>query len=456
MYDLRNRFRSLRTSVRLSLQFSMLYAVLSALVFIAAYWFTDFEVRDWVSDQMRGDAGTFAAIHAEQGAAGLQSRIAALADVSFENTRIYQLQNAQADIVAGNIVTILSEDIGSFFAADALELRTPIDDEVSGYWMRQDQIGSYTLFQGSGNHIVAEVMEAVGIALGVGYLIVVGLGLLLGVRVGQATERRITQISETLAVASRSDLSARVPRHQNENDDLSRISIGINAALDQLKRLLESQEQISNDIAHDLRTPLQRLRQRLEFMRDSDVASGEDIDGALQQVEGIIGTFNALLRIAQIEARDRRARFDEVDLNKIIENVVDLYEPAAEDKTQNLTFAPSSEQTRVQGDANMLTQLFANLVENALRHCPKGASITVSTEIKNGRILASVADNGPGILPDDRQRVFERFVRTDSSRSSSGNGLGLTLAKAIAEMHGASITIKDREIGTEFLIAFDA
>ncbi len=455
MYDVRNRFRSLRTSVRLSLQFSMLYAVLSALVFVAAYWFTDFEVRDWVSDQMRGDAGTFAAIYDEQGEAGLQTRIAALADVSFENTRIYQLQDAQGGIVAGNIVTILSDDVSSFFEADALELRTPIDEEVAGYWMRRDQIGTYTLFQGSGNHIVAEVMEAVGIALGVGYLVVVGLGLLLGVRVGQATEGRISEISQTLALASKGDLSARVPRHHNENDDLSRISTGINAALDQLKRLLESQEQISNDIAHDLRTPLQRLRQRLEMMRDSDVAIGDDVDGALQQVEGIIGTFNALLRIAQIEAQDRRARFDEVDMNEVIENVIDLYEPAAEDKAQKLTFAPGSSPVQIQGDANMLTQLFANLVENALRYCPNGASITVSTKFSNGQIQASVADDGPGIMPEDRQRVFERFVSTDSSRSSAGNGLGLTLAKAIAEMHGASITIQDSMIGTEFLITFE-
>lgn len=454
MYKLRNRFLSLRTSVRLSLQFSMLYAVLSAFVFMGAYWFTDFEVRDWVSDQMRGDAGTFATIYDGEGLAVLQSSIETLADVSFENARIYQLQDAQGDILAGNVVTMLPDGVSSFFAAASLKLTTPIDDEVAGYWMRQDQIGPYRLFQGSGNHIVAEVMEAVGIALGVGYLVVVGLGLLLGVRVGQVTEERITEISKTLSLASQGDLGARVSPRPNDNDDLSRISTGINAALDQLKRLLESQEQISNDIAHDLRTPLQRLRQRLELIRDSEVASVKDVDGAIQQVEGIIATFNALLRIAQIEAQDRKARFDTIDLNEIIENVVDLFGPAAEDSMQTLTFVPTTSPANIQGDANMLTQLFANLVENALLHCPNGASVSTTTQVSNDQVRVSIADNGPGILPENRERVFERFVRTDSSRSSSGNGLGLTLAKAIAEMHGASITIEDRDVGTEFLVSF--
>lgn len=453
MFDIQNRFRSLRTSFRLSLQFSLLYAVLSAFVFIGAFWFTDFEVRDWVTDQMEGDAETFINIYDTQGLSGLQSGIVTLATISFENARIYQLQDAAGTIVAGNIVTNLSDGVGSFLAADALTLTTPIDDEVAGYWMRQDRIGPYLLFQGSGNHIVAEVLEAVGIALGVGYLIVVGLGLLLGIRVGRVTETRITDISDTLLRASQGDLGARVAPNAHDNDDLSRISSGINQALDQLERLLESQEQISNNIAHDLRTPLQRLRQRLEMMRDGEVTDG-DIDGALRQVESIIATFNALLRIAQIEAQDRKERFDDVDLNGIIENVIDLFGPAAEDAMQTLSFVPTPSLTQIRGDANMLTQLFANLVENALHHCQNGAAISVKSQAKNGQLHVIVSDNGPGILPEDRERVFERFVRADRSRSSSGNGLGLTLARAIAEMHGATVTIADSDTGAEFLVAF--
>ncbi len=454
MYDLGKRLRSLRTSVRLSLQFSVLYAALSAFVFLGALWFTNLEVRDWATDQMKGDASKFAAIYEASGAEALQASITTLASFSYENARIYQLQVNADTVLAGNIVTVLDDSTGSFSPAATLELTTPIDDEVSGYWMRRDRIGPYTLFQGSGNHIVSEVVEAVGTALGVGYILVVGLGLLIGVLVGRVTERRIKKISDTLAHASQGDLSVRVPTDANESDDLSRISNGINSALDQLRRLLESQSQISNDIAHDLRTPLQRLRQRLEAMRDGDEAKLGGVEGALQQVDGIIATFNALLRIAQIEAQDRQARFCEVDLNDIVDGVVDLFGPAAEKALQSLTFIPTSTPALVQGDPSMLMQLFANLIENSLHHCPKGTSIEVNTRVSAGQIHVTVADDGPGISPENRERIFERFVRTDTSRTSSGNGLGLTLARAIAEMHGAAISVKDSETGAEFLVAF--
>lgn len=442
-----------RTSVRLSLQFALLYAVLSAFVFIGAYWFTDFEVRDWVTDQMEGDVETFEAIYATDGADSLVTAISVIAETTFENGRIYQLQDRTGNVLAGNVLTVLTEGIGDFSPIAALALVSEHDDELSGYWMRRSEIGSLTLYQGSGNHVVAEVLEAVGIALGAGYVVIVGLGLLLGTRVAKQTEARIAVISQTLSQAAQGKMTARIGIEGNATDDLSRVSVGIDAALDQIQRLLESQEQISNDIAHDLRTPLQRLRQRLEKMLTNNAATNEEIGGALQQTEDIISTFNALLRIAQIEAQDRQSRFRDVDIDALIANVVDLFEPTAEEAGQMLTFKQQDPIT-VDGDANLLTQLFSNLTENAIVHCPAGTRIAVSSYRSGQSKVVRFSDNGPGISSENHKRVFQRFFRAEGSRTTSGNGLGLALAKAIVEMHGAEISVVGEGTGTTIDIKF--
>lgn len=259
----------LRTSVRLSLQFSFLYAVLSASVFAAAYWFTHFEVKDLVLDQMRGDAETLTTIYEDDSAEALVQKVDALAQVSFESIRVFQLLDQNGEVISGNIAEPMMEILPKFLSAEDLKLPPEIDDEVIGYWMREDSIGPFRLVQGSGNQIIGEVLEALGTALVAGYLVVIVLGLVVGVRVGRLTEQRITEISSTLSLVSRGQLNARIASAGTNVDDLSRVSAEINIMLDQIKRLLESQEQISNDIAHDMRTPLQRLRQRLEAMRES-------------------------------------------------------------------------------------------------------------------------------------------------------------------------------------------
>lgn len=323
---------SLRTSVRLSLQFAFLYAILSALVFSMAYGFTQYEVRDWVLDQMRGDAQTLAAMYDESGAARLIGRIDALAEVSFENARIYQLQDRDGKILSGNITQPMGSPLSASMPATDIRLTRPIHDEVERYWMQDTEIGPYRLIQGSGDHIVAEILEALGAALVLGYLLVILLGLIVGVRVGRITEERITTILTTLSRVASGQLAARVPVPVPAREDLSCVSVWINAMLDQIARLLESQQQISNDIAHDMRTPLQRLHQRLERMSDAETVTSEDVQASLQQTQDIITTFNALLRIAQPEGDGSQARPERTDLAPILSNIVELFEPVAEDQ----------------------------------------------------------------------------------------------------------------------------
>lgn len=441
---------ALRTSIRLSLQYSFLYAVLSALVFAPAYWFTQYEVQDWELDQMRSDAETLADIYQNDGIDALVSRVDALAEVSFENARIFQLLDAEGVEVSGNLTTRFDSPLPDFVSADDVQFTGTVHDEVEGYWMRGDDIGPYRLIQGSGDHIVAEILEALGLSLVIGYLAVVVLGLIVGVRVGRITEQRITAISSTLSSVSSGDLLARVPVAGSARDDLSRVSIEINAMLDQIGRLLESQVQISNDIAHDMRTPLQHLRQRLERLREAPDIAPDEVSASLEQTEKIIATFNALLRIAQIEAGDRREQFERTDLAQIVVNVAEVFEPAAEDEGISLDVDVPEDGLEVFGDRGMLTQLLSNLVENAIKHCPSGTAMEISCWSSPTGTTLRVVDSGPGIDAVDHERVFRRFFRGEKSRSSPG----LALVKAIAEMHGASIHIYENRPGTAFEIRF--
>jgi signal transduction histidine kinase len=445
---------TLRTSIRLSLQYSFLYSVLSALVFALAYWFTQYEVQDWVLDQMRSDAATLVETFELGGDEVLVDRVDALAEVSFQNARVYQLLNADGAIVSGNLSSTVESPLPDYLPAQELPLAGGIHDEVTGYWLRADDVGPYRLIQGAGDHIVLEILEALGMALVAGYLAVVILGLIVGVRIGRITERRIAAISNTLTEVSSGNLASRILTAPNARDDLSRVSTEINSMLDQIKRLLESQEQISNDIAHDMRTPLQHLRQRLERLRDSPTINPGDISASLDQTEEIIATFNALLRIAQIEGSDRRERFAWNDLSEVIGNVTEVFEPTAEDAGIELTTKMPDEQLEVFGDINLLTQLLSNLVENAIKHCPAGTKVSVLGKNTLTGPTLRIADNGPGIECEDRERIFRRFFRGEKSRNSPGNGLGLALAKAICDLHGAEITVSHNDPGTSFEIRF--
>lgn len=444
-----------RTSFRLSLQFSFLYAVLSATIFLGAYWMTDFELRDWIFDRMHSDARVLARVYESNGAEALIDRIGTLTEINFEESRIFRLTDQNGRIVAGNIQAIATDQTEGYLpVGDVALIAAPRNIEVSGYWLLQSQIGPYLLLQGSGDHLIAEMLEALLGVLFAGYVIVIGLGLLAGIWIGRITETRIAAVSDTLDQAANGDLTARVPDRGGARDDLAWVSSRINATLDRLQALLESQQQISNDIAHDMRTPLQRLRQRLERMETRNPPDPEDASAALRETEEIISTFNALLRIAQIEAGERRERFAEVDLNQIVETVFEAFEPAAEEARQSLRMVSAPEPTTVFGDRNLLMQMAANLLENALRHSPSGSRIEIGTTAGAAGVGFWVSDNGPGIPVGDRDKLFRRFYRGEQSRSSQGHGLGLAMVKAIAELHGATLVISDNMPGLRMTASF--
>lgn len=445
-----------RTSLRLSLQFAFLYSVLAAVIFVGAYWFSNYEVRDWLQDQMRSDKGILIEIFNDNGIDELAKSVNVMARVNFENARIFQLVGPDGAVLAGNVKQIDGSEHSGYISAEKVVIDGEHDDEISGYWVTEEKFGLYTLIQGTGNHVIAEVLEALGISLVSGFILIMGIGSFAGVWVGRLTEQRIDAISGTMKEVAEGKLAARIPTDGASNDDLDRVSVSINSTLEQLEDLMESQVQISNDIAHDLRTPLQRLRQRLEKMAGQQVIDPHEADGALAQTEDIIGTFNALLRIAQIEAGDRRERFQRTDLRDLVTNVHEVFEPSAEDAGQQLHLKMPDRPVVVFGDPDLLMQLISNLVENALRHTPEGTTITLEAESVDNVSVLRVADTGPGIAPDDREKVFRRFYRGEKSRTTGGNGLGLSLCKAIAELHHVELDVSDNQPGLRIEARFPA
>lgn len=291
-------------------------------------------------------------------------------------------------------------------------------------------------------------------AFGVAFLGVVVLGAAGGYALSAGVHRRLSAISNTAEAIIGGDLGRRVPL-RGADDDLDRLAGAINRMLDRIEALMESHRQVSTDIAHDLRTPLTRLRQRLEAGLRSQDAQEATLEGALDDLDAILVTFAALLRISQIEGGARRAGFRPCDLAVIAAQVVEAFAPSAEDAGQLLLLAMNAA-TPVDGDAELLTQMLVNLVENGLRHAGDGARIVVGVGVLEGRPVLTVADDGPGVPEAERSRLFDRFYRLERSRSTPGSGLGLSLVMAVAGLHDAEVRLLDRRPGLEARVTFPA
>jgi signal transduction histidine kinase len=283
---------------------------------------------------------------------------------------------------------------------------------------------------------------------------VVVLGIFGGYRFSRDVHRRFANMTAAADAIIQGDFNRRIPV-LGSGDDLYRLAGVFNRTLDRISSLMDSLRQVSNDIAHDLRTPLTRLRQRLEATRNMGTPAEQEaaIEGALRDVDAILDTFSALLRIAQVESGARRAAFRTVDLAALSRTVVDAFAPSAEDAGQALRFE-GDDAVAITGDRELLTQMLVNLVENALRHAGPRARVVVQASRTGDDAAVSVTDDGPGVPEAERTRIFDRFYRLERSRSTPGDGLGLALVGAIARLHGATIELTDAQPGLRVALRF--
>ncbi|TRW95374.1 HAMP domain-containing histidine kinase [Paracoccus sp. M683] len=445
------------TSARLSLRFAALYAIITAIVFVLTAIFANREITEWVSDQLAEDAAGFAQLYQRAGLDAVLAKLDGFAGFNFEDYRIYLLEDAGGRIIAGNVANIDWHGTSGHVPADTVSPVHPRYHEVIGYHLHAVDLGPNRLTLGTSTYFLEELREVLVRGFAIGFVMLLLAGLIAGVIVGRRTERRLTQISSTLKAVAAGQLGTRAPTSGGEGDDLVRVADEINSTIAQLQRMVESQKQISADIAHDLRTPMQRLRQRLDAMQQSGKLSAqteEDVQAATEIVDHLIETFHSLLSIAQIEAGRRSEHFTTITLAPILARIEDAYGAVADENGQTLIVTVGNAEAAVQGDGHLLTQMIANVVENALRHSPAGARVEVTLSAGPSGITVEIADDGPGIPADERDKVMRRFYRLEKSRTTPGNGLGLSMVKAIADLHGARVEMQDNHPGLRVWIRF--
>ncbi len=331
------------------------------------------------------------------------------------------------------------------------------DGIADSYLAKSARVGRGQLIVAETRERVIEIGEVFVMVLLVGLLPTIGIAGAAGYIVARRARVKLDRIQAALSDLTAGQMAARVAVN-GTGDDLSMIGEAVNRMATAQEALLASMRQVSGDIAHDLKTPIQRVAVILDqIKRKTVLTDGQDalLDRALGETDRIVRTFQALLQLAQIEGGAARDRLIPTDLRHVVEGVVDFLGPDAEDKGFQLDLVTTEPGPfTVLGDGQLLGQVLANLIENALRHVPTGGKIRVALSMNAGGVVLEVADNGPGIPPDERDNVLRRLYRLERSRTTDGNGLGLALVAAVCDLHGAELSLNDNAPGLVVRIAF--
>lgn len=274
-------------------------------------------------------------------------------------------------------------------------------------------------------------------------LVTIAFGVVIGLVFSRSLLRRVETVNNTANAIRGGDLSKRIPQ-TGAGDELDHLSANLNSMLDQIERLMAGMREVSDNIAHDLRSPLTRIHNRLSDALDGDAAvKDEALRATIIDSERLLATFNALLSIARIESGEGAGVMEPIDLVAIAQEMAELYEPAAQDAGFELTLT-TAPTPLVRGSRELVSQALANFLDNALKYAEGGSRIDVWVgALKNSGAVITVADDGPGVEEGKRSRILERFVRLEESRSTPGSGLGLSLVAAIASAHNARLQFED-------------
>lgn len=324
-------------------------------------------------------------------------------------------------------------------------------DAVLGRWTTFPDV---QFFIGDGNGRIRNLESLLTQAFVGGILASLFCASIVGLWLGARAQRRLTSIDRVLRSVAEGELGRRIPISR-KSDDIDDIAKGVNSTLERMEALFNELKQVASDIAHDLRSPITRLRYKLELMSEHGDAKQADLQDAIVDVDEIASIFDSILRISDIESRKRAGQLAQLDLVDVAENAVEAMTAVAENRGHRCSLKePATRPVAIMGDRRLLTQLMVNLIENSIMHCEKHCEILIYFTLHRDSVTMVVADDGPGIPKEEKERVFRRLYRMDKSRSTPGHGLGLSLVKSIAEMHGATVVLADNDPGLSVEINF--
>lgn len=460
-----NRLRTILaiTAVRLSLAYTLIFGIVSVIVVMYMTASTAGILRRQIRDSINAEFVELVEIYRDQGANAFFRAVERNAAVPGAN--LYVVADRAGQIVAANV-----EDVESGVIQTKGWTRHPFS------YTRQS--GTRQGGAGGRHEAVARVAElpngmrlligrdlgeperfraVIGRALFLSLATLVLLGMATWFFVGRRALVRLDSVSRSAERILAGDRQARLPV-TGGGDEFDRISGQLNAMLERIDRLDVGLKQVADNIAHDLKTPLTRLRNKAEraLAENGDAAAARDaMREIVSDTDRIIAAFNALLTISRVDSGASAAEMGDLDLTALAADIGELYEPAVDEKGGSLEIAVEAGLV-VRGNRELLGQAFSNLVENALKYgfAPGAAPVvSLSAARRGGMVEVAVADRGPGVPAADRERAMERLVRLDKSRSEPGNGLGLSLVRAVAELHGGSLTLGDHNPGLRAVIA---
>ena len=449
------------TAVRLTILYSLLFgATALGLIFYVTAGTVKI-LKQQVTVSINDELKELSAIYEES---GLNSTIAALEVRSrAPGANLYIVSNPAGQILAGNVLDLetgVMNKIGWTYHPFSY---TRFDNSKDGELLALARIvelpnGMRLLIGrdiGEPEKFRHLIFNALALALGA----MVTLGVLAWFFVGRRMLNRVDLVARSTDRIMSGDREERLPI-SGSGDEFDRLSNRLNAMLDRINLLDEGLKQVSDNIAHDLKTPLTRIRNTVEaslVKRNNNSKHREALENVLTESENLIKTFNALLMISQVESGSTAAQMKQQNISDIISDIVELYEPAAEEQNFQLNsqIAPA---LMVNGNRELLSQMISNLIDNALKYGKSAdsdqSSINIKANLSGGKVSISIADKGAGIAESEHAKVLQRFYRLEQSRSLPGSGLGLALVNAIAKMHFATLTLSDNKPGLMVSINF--
>ncbi len=446
------------TAFRLTLVYLLLFAIFAASLLGYFAWNTRRMITEQIAETVNAELTELTAQFQSGGIRGLASAV--------ENrtlrpgSNLYLVTTPQGQGVAGNIASLAPGVMDTPGWVETFYNRLQETDAKPHFALVRVSLlsGGFRLLIGRDLEERRRLFGIVARAANWSILVVIVLGLAGGVFVARRVLRRIDAMTGTTQRIMAGDLSERLPVGRS-GDEIDRLAENLNAMLERIEALMVGLKEVSDNIAHDLKTPLTRLRNRAEealAKAGNETEYRSALERTIEESDGLIRTFNALLMIARAESGQARDNMTDFDAAEIASGIQELYEPLAEDK--GLTLKVDADAATIRGNRELINQALANLVENAIKYgkpletsaqtgIDKPADILIEARRDGDNVAFSVTDHGPGIPEADRQRAVERFVRLEASRTQPGSGLGLSLASAVATLHGGTLRLADSQPG---------